>query len=69
MLHSIPFSFYSRHLPSHFHFGFFFHLFVGVFRPNQQFLLLCYASVHLLPCYAVYLLPGHCYCLLVVFLH
>jgi hypothetical protein len=43
-------------------------LFLGILRPYQHFWPLLYTSVHLPQYCAVYLLPSHCWCLLVVFL-
>jgi hypothetical protein len=53
---TLPFSFW------------FFILFVGVFRPDQQFWHIRYTFIYLPPCCAVYFLTGRCCCLLVVFL-
>jgi hypothetical protein len=63
----LPFSFLHPALTIPLSFWFFL-LFVGVLRPNQQFWPIRFASIHLPPCCAVHLLPDRCCCFLVMFL-
>jgi len=63
-----PFPFLLTALTIFLSFWFFFLLFIGVFRPDQQFWHLCYVSVHLHSYCAVHLIHGRCCCLLIVFL-
>jgi hypothetical protein len=65
---SISLSFFFFTFSFYFFFFRFFILFACVFRQYQQFWHICYASVHLISYCAVHLLPGHCCCLLVLFL-